>query len=254
MKRAFMCYVLFVVYSGNAYMFLPSQFASIQKLGRFVGSNSLVCYSLKSKIEMLVDAQLKTDAQQKKTDEQLKKTDEQLKKTDEQLKKTDEQLKNLIGYNQNRDFDLEEIMRNALKHHLEETGWDPRILEVSHIYDMNGTALVEFDGFILAEEIDSGIRRLFVLEVKQVLNISKLNGFKDSLLKFRTILPTLDNRNKNASSDYLKVANRMYKCHGVDIVGVVASPSISSDTMETLKKEQMPHITSEDKVYAVRFL
>jgi hypothetical protein len=234
MKHALMCYVLFVVYFGNAYLFLPSQFASIQKLGRFDGEiTHLVCYSLKSKIEMLVDAQLKTDEQQKKTDEQLK---------------------NLIGYNQNRDLELEEVMRNALKHHLEETGWDPRILEVSHIYDVNSTALVEFDGFVLAEEIDSGLRKLFVLEVKQVLNLSKLNGFKDRLLKFRMILPTLDNRNKNASSDYLKVANRMYKCHGVDIVGVVASPSISSDTMETLTKEQVPHITSKDKVYAVRFL
>lgn len=44
-----------------------------------------------AKIDALVDAQIRTDEQQKRTDEQLRRTDEQLRRTDEQLRRTDEQ-------------------------------------------------------------------------------------------------------------------------------------------------------------------
>jgi hypothetical protein len=173
-------------------------------------------------------------------------------KTDEQLRKTDEQLKNLIGYNKNRDYELESIMEDLVYDTLDKMDKQPIIVKVSHIPDINGTALVQFDGVIAVDSYD-GSKFLLLLETKQRFKVNHVKSLKERALLFQAILPTLDTTLKEADEEYKMVARRLYRYRDYKVAAIACSPNFDASARKLVEDENIPFVTLSRDVYKVTF-
>ena len=63
---------------------------------------------------------------------------------------TNAQLKELIGYNQNRDSELECVLLSSFRNHLRMNDWEEYEIEVKNIYEPDGRVITKWDGIIFA--------------------------------------------------------------------------------------------------------
>jgi hypothetical protein len=166
--------------------------------------------------------------------------------------KTDEQLKNLNGYNKNRDFELESIMEVEVNDTLDKMDKQPMIVKVSHIPDINGTTLVQFDG-VSAVESHDGSKLLLLLETKQRFEAKHVKSLKGRALLFQAILPTLDTTVKEADEEYKMVARRLYRYRDYKVAAIACSPNFDSSARKLVEDENIPFFTLSRDVYKVTF-
>mmetsp|Transcript_12350 Transcript_12350/g.16976 ORF Transcript_12350/g.16976 Transcript_12350/m.16976 type:complete len:252 (+) Transcript_12350:24-779(+) len=169
--------------------------------------------------------------------------------------KTEDKLRKLIGYNENRDSELELLFLNILTEYLERENWEVSDVKVTDIYDTNGTVLMKWDGILFAEHpCNIEENTLFFLETKQLFTVSKFKYFKQRLEKLDGILASLDPKTKPADEKYIKVARRLTRyCRKgkFNIVGVLASPNIERGVLNSLENGDY-YITLRDSSYEVK--
>jgi hypothetical protein len=166
-------------------------------------------------------------------------------------------IQQLIGYNQNRDSELEKIILDTFIEHLEAQSWDVINVNIDNIYEPNGTVIMEWDGVLFASHPSKKDTTLFFIETKQLFTVAKLNYFKARLESMHQLITNLDPKMKDANVKYLTVARRLTRftrLGNFNIAGVVASPNIEAGVMDLLMEGEHSYITLRNNNYLVKLV
>jgi len=98
--------------------------------------------------------------------------------------KTEIKLRQLIGYNSNRDQELEDAIEEALFRKLQDSGWNVVRVGFTEIYQDN-RLILEWDGIIEAKHVESSRNVLFVIETKQIFTVEKFESFRKRFAKMK---------------------------------------------------------------------
>jgi ElaB/YqjD/DUF883 family membrane-anchored ribosome-binding protein len=270
-------------------VFISSQFGetfrSFQFLSKFRWQNTFLKNNedkfdkLSDFLQQLAESQKMTDQQLNKladkTDEQLNKladkTDEQLNKladkTDEQLNKLtkslkasqnriDKQLEGLIGYNKNRDLELEKILSKTFSDFLKKNEWLVLTIDLDKIYSTDGREITEWDGIIYATH-ENNNPCLFFIEAKQLFTTDKLRDFYKRIEMMKNdVLPKLNYKDPNAAQIYKSMAKTLSQYLELSgnattkVCGVIGSPNIEDSTKAQISASTS-YVTLTKDVYTV---
>jgi hypothetical protein len=82
--------------------------------------------------------------------------------------KTERQLFELIGYNKNRDIELESVISSYFHLTLLNEGWNVTRVKVKDIYSLEGRLLTDWDGAFFGTRSDMELPIFFIVESKQL--------------------------------------------------------------------------------------
>jgi hypothetical protein len=164
-------------------------------------------------------------------------------------------IKDLIGYNANRDNELEVICQDQWYKFLEENGWEPEVVEVKDIFLPNCTEFTEWNGIVYATHPELSFSVMFFIEVKQLFTIPNYRDFQKRLQDISELIANLDLKLKESNCDYRKMARKLvrYARSGdrptMKILGVIASPLIDNSTMEAVMNDRTCFLTMIGNMY-----
>jgi DNA-binding protein H-NS len=185
--------------------------------------------------------------------------EEAQKQTAKDLSDLSKRVKDLIGYNSNRDEELEVLFENKLLDFLEDQGWEvTKIRNVDNIYDSNGVVLTELDGIIFGTHKSyPEIGFYFFLEAKQIFSLKKYR--ENFLTKIPILQKTLDELpgyKLSKNPFYSEMCNKLYRyrrlCTTHRVVGVLGSPCIEASLKKQLITDQTSSITFSSDQYIVK--
>lgn len=174
------------------------------------------------KFKRLIKSQTDLATSQKELGKYIRKLVQSQMESQKELKesqiKTEKQLLQLIGYNKNRDEELEDAVENALFRKLLESGWNVKVVGTTEVFRKGGRPFLEWDGVLAAENLASSKKVLFVIETKQIFSRKKFNTF---VKRFHSMKYAMDPKhlmddNWRPFVDY-------------ELCGVIGSPMISTD-------------------------
>ena len=165
--------------------------------------------------------------------------------------------KNLVGYNRNRDKELELSLSNAFCDHLTRHKWNVSPINVSEIFSSSGDVIAEWD-FVFFATHPQHESTLFLGEVKQLarsFHVSKLCS-KASLMS-STVLPQFLSHGVQTSDleDYKSCAGKFLKhlrrCPEYKVIGVLSFSGCEVGLMATMEKANISFLCPAKDQYAV---
>ena len=165
--------------------------------------------------------------------------------------------KNLVGYNRNRDKELELSLSNVFCDHLTRHKWNVSPINVSEIFSSSGDVIAEWD-FVFFATHPQHESTLFLGEVKQLaksFHVSKLCS-KASLMS-STVLPQFLSHGVQTSDleDYKSCAEKFIKhlrrCPEYKVIGVLSFSVCEVGLMATMEKANISFLCPAKDQYAV---
>jgi hypothetical protein len=163
---------------------------------------------------------------------------------------TDRQLKALIGYNQNRDKELDFNMQTAFFESLLVEELQVEQVRLQYIYNSNGREVAEWDGVFYVTFASKVPPRLFFLESKQVFSLEKYKDSKRRMQDTINLLNSIDFEDPIVSSkrNFSKMRTILRKFFGSGVERpqmalVVCSPVIEQDLTVQLEEDGTSSVT-----------
>jgi hypothetical protein len=165
--------------------------------------------------------------------------------------------KNLVGYNRNRDKELELSLSNAFCDYLARQKWNVSPINVSEIFSSSGDVIAEWD-FVFFATHPQHESTLFLGEVKQLaksFHVSKLCS-KASLMS-STVLPQFLSHGVQTSDlkDYKSCAGKFLKhlrrYPEYKVIGVLSFSGCEVGLMATMEKANISFLCPAKDQYAV---
>jgi hypothetical protein len=165
--------------------------------------------------------------------------------------------KNLVGYNRNRDKELELSLSNAFCDYLARQKWNVSPINVSEIFSSSGDVIAEWD-FVFFATHPQHESTLFLGEVKQLaksFHVSKLCS-KVSLMS-STVLPQFLSHGVQASDlkDFKSCAGKFLKhlrrYPEYKVIGVLSFSGCEVGLMATMEKANISFLCPAKDQYAV---
>ena len=137
-------------------------------------------------------------------------------------------LENLVGYNKNRDEELEVLLSTAFYEYLRQKKWQVAQIKVSEIYNTTGSPILQWDFIFFATHQDYE-PTLFLGEAKQLAKSSHCSTLTTKVLKMTSlVLPGLmerkirDGENEDYNNFASKFLKHMIAYPDCRVVGVLA--------------------------------
>ena len=144
------------------------------------------------------------------------------------LEKQGATLVNLVGYNKNRDEELEVLLSTAFYEYLRKKKWQVGQIKVSEIYNTTGSPILQWDFIFFATHQDYE-PTLFLGEAKQLAKSSHCSTLTTKVLKMTSlVLPGLmerkirDGQNEEYKNFRRKFLKHMIAYPDCRVVGVLA--------------------------------
>ena len=151
-----------------------------------------------------------------------------LEKQGATLEKQGATLVNLVGYNKNRDEELEVLLSTAFYEYLRHIKWQVEQIKVSEIYNTTGSPILQWDFIFFATHQDYE-PTLFLGEAKQLAKSSHCSTLITKVLKMTSlVLPGLmerkirDGENEEYKNFARKFLKHMIAYPDYRVVGVLA--------------------------------
>lgn len=144
------------------------------------------------------------------------------------LEKQGATLENLVGYNKNRDEELEVLLSTAFYEYLRQKKWQVVQIKVSEIYNTTGSPILQWDFIFFATHQDYE-PTLFLGKAKQLAKSSHCSTLTTKVLKMTSlVLPGLmerkirDGENEEYKNFARKFLKHMIAYPDCRVVGVLA--------------------------------
>ena len=200
---------------------LEEQGATLMNLGAIVQNNSATLEEQGATLENLGAIVQNNSAT-------LEKQGATLEKQGATLEKQGGTLQNLVGYNKNRDEELEVLLSSAFYDYLRQEEWQVEQIKVSEIYNTTGSPILEWDFIFFATHQDYE-PTLFLGEAKQLAKSSHGSTLSTKALKMTSlVLPGLmerkirDDDNEEYKNFARKFLKHMIAYPDCRVVGVLA--------------------------------